>query len=120
MTSYRIEYKEIIGSLRAARRRENTNIFASGILWAAALALGIVLLASYHEYLANGDETFRAILAGTIFFSFAAFALLLTYPAINRIMRGKYYYSTPLREEPFFASSRNLSIFGILQNIMKP
>ena len=93
MTGYQLAYNQVINKLKSARRKETGYLFTAGILNSLSITILLVLFVSLLEYFANGDETFRAILAATLPATFSFFALLFTYPATNRLMHGKYYQS---------------------------
>lgn len=75
-------YKYLLNKIHNTRRKENYLELLSGVLNTLAITFVVVLLATFIELIANGNSTFRTILAASIFISFVVSFGLFIFPTI--------------------------------------
>jgi len=85
-TASDIQYKEIITKLKTARRKETILQNVSGWFNTLSITLSFVLLISLLEMLANGDSTFRTVLAFLILGIFFGAFIVMVFPEILRAL----------------------------------
>ncbi len=83
---YKNIYDKIISKIKAVRSKESALLLLSSVLIVISIALITVLAVSLIEQIANGDETFRTILAGLIFASLIIPGVIYVSPALMRWM----------------------------------
>lgn len=66
MENYKSSYKNILFKLKRVRRKEKIYKILSGVFKSVAITAIILLAVSAIEMIANGDETFRAVLAAIV------------------------------------------------------
>ncbi len=86
MANYEATLNEIISRLRATRLKETAYLALSGLMKSLAVTALLILLVSAIEYIANGDQIFRGILAGIMFVGFVMSLGVFVFPAILKGM----------------------------------
>ncbi len=82
--NYELKYKEIASKIHSVRRKETFILLASGIFSMLAIGLIALTLVVLIESIANGDSTFRTILAGLVFSSLVVgFGVFVTKPLLR-------------------------------------
>ncbi len=84
MADYRTSYTEIIGKLNSARRTETVVMLSEGLFKTLTVISLAILGVSLIELAANGDESFRTVLAGIVFASgLVSFGLFMFKPLMR-------------------------------------
>ncbi len=83
---YKVIYKSLQSKIHSVRSKESSLLLFSSVLLILGIASITVFAVSIIEYIANGDEVFRAILAGLIFCSFIIPGVMFVAPALMRLM----------------------------------
>ncbi len=68
--NYELKYKQIASKIHSVRRKETFIMLATGVFSMLAVGLTALTISVLIESIANGDSTFRTILAGIIFSAF--------------------------------------------------
>lgn len=79
-------YKSLLSKIHSVRSKESSLLLLSSVLLILGIASITVFAVSIIEYIANGDEIFRAILAGLIFCSFIIPGVIFVAPALMRLI----------------------------------
>ncbi len=83
------KYQNILGRIKAARRRETTFFAIDGVVNAVFVAAISILLFTFIEYMAQGDTSFRSLLAMCILGATSLAFLYFTRTAIGRALGFK-------------------------------
>jgi hypothetical protein len=84
MSEYQSVYNNLISRIHTTRRKETILNFFDGLMLSLSITIGAALLIACIEIFAQGNETFRSILAAIIFFIFLLSGSILLIPSILR------------------------------------
>jgi flagellar biosynthesis GTPase FlhF len=89
MENNQSNYRELLNRLKDVRRKEKSNKLLSGIFNSIAITTLVLLGVSAIELIANGDESFRGVLALIILLSLIGAGLYFVLPSVLYTLRFK-------------------------------
>ncbi len=84
MSEYKIQKDKILSRIRSTRRKENIIIVLSGLFNSISVLMSIMLVVSFVEFVARGNEAFRTALAIIILLVTATAFFIYLFPRLLR------------------------------------